>query len=350
MLLYIHIPFCDSKCHYCSFNSYVDKFYLKKDYMFALKKQLLHELDRFEVKKNSIESIFIGGGTPSTIPPKLYNDIFETINPFICNDIEITTEANPNSATKEWLFGMKELGVNRVSFGVQSFDEKKLKALNRAHTKDVAIKAINDAKEVGFENISIDLIYNFYKDTKELLKNDIDTAFTLPINHISAYSLTIEEGTKFYTTPSVAKDDVYLANFVIDYIVLKGFNHYEISNFGIYKSKHNLGYWKYKDYIGIGAGAVGKLKNKRFYPIKDIDEYIKNPLNIDIERLTQEDIDLEKVFLGFRSEVGVDEKLVDKQKAFLLVDEGKLIYKNKIFYNKDYLLADEITSFVSSDV
>lgn len=350
MLLYIHIPFCDSKCHYCSFNSYVDRFHLKKDYMLSLKTHLLHEMQRFEVKKVDIESVFIGGGTPSTIPPQLYHDIFGIIKPFLKDDAEITTEANPNSATKEWLFGMRELGVNRVSFGVQSFDDEKLRVLNRAHSKDMALKALNDAKNAGFENISLDLIYNFYKDTKELLKNDIDTAFSLPINHISAYSLTIEENTKFYTTPSVAKDDVELADFVIGYIKSKGFVQYEISNFGTYKSKHNLGYWEYKDYMGVGAGAVGKLKNKRYYPSKLIEEYIKNPLKIQIEELSKEDTKLEKIFLGFRSEVGVNEKLVDKEKAFLLVDKGKLTYKNGIFYNQDFLLADEVTSFVSNDI
>lgn len=124
MLLYIHIPYCDSKCHYCSFNSYVDKFDTRKEYMLALEKQLKYELKRFKVTSSSIETVFIGGGTPSTINPSLYKPIFEILKPLIQANAEITTEANPNSATKKWLKGMYELGVNRVSFGVQSFDKK----------------------------------------------------------------------------------------------------------------------------------------------------------------------------------------------------------------------------------
>ena len=118
MLIYIHIPFCDSKCSYCAFNSYVDKFDLKETYMLALEKQLTYELKRFNTNKKSIETIFIGGGTPSTVEPKLYENIFKTLKPYLVDNAEITSEANPNSATKEWLYGMKQLGVNRISFGV----------------------------------------------------------------------------------------------------------------------------------------------------------------------------------------------------------------------------------------
>ena len=145
MLLYIHIPFCDSKCSYCAFNSYVDKFHLKESYMKALEVQLVYELERFLASTNSIESVFIGGGTPSTISPKLYEPIFERLKPYLACGIEITSEANPNSATKEWLHGMWELGVNRISFGVQSFNREKLKLLNRSHTPTQALDAINNA-------------------------------------------------------------------------------------------------------------------------------------------------------------------------------------------------------------
>ena len=130
LLVYLHIPYCDSKCHYCSFNSYVDKFDTRSEYMQALYRQLSFELKRFNTGKKQIKTLFIGGGTPSTVDPELYKPIFELLKPYLQDDAEITTEANPNSATKEWLKGMKSLGVNRVSFGVQSFDSNKLKALN----------------------------------------------------------------------------------------------------------------------------------------------------------------------------------------------------------------------------
>jgi len=197
LLLYIHIPYCDSKCHYCSFNTYVDKFDTRNDYMKALYSQLSFELKRFHAKENSIETLFIGGGTPSTVDPSLYAPIFKLLKPYLQPNAEITTEANPNSATKEWLEGMRKLGVNRVSFGVQSFNADKLKALNRAHDPQQAKDAILHAKALGYNHLSLDLIYNYQGDSKELLLNDIETAFSLPIDHISAYELTIEEGTKF---------------------------------------------------------------------------------------------------------------------------------------------------------
>jgi len=349
LLLYIHIPYCDSKCNYCSFNSYVGRFETKKLYMQQLYAQLEYELSLFEAKPNSIETIFIGGGTPSTIEPYMYEEIFAKLQPYLQPNAEITTEANPNSATKEWLDGMKKLGVNRISFGVQSFDEYKLKALARSHNKHQAIKAIEDAKDVGFEHISLDIIYNYQGDSKELLASDINQAFSLPIDHISAYELTIEDGTKFASTPSVKQDDENLAFFVASQITQRGFSHYEISNFGSYQSQHNKGYWKLKDYIGIGAGAVGFRHDTRYYPHTNIDAYIANPTFTTKEHLNLQELQTERVFLGFRSVVGVREDILDssmKQRANLLVDEHKLYKKDGIYHNTNYFLADEVALFV----
>lgn len=351
MLLYIHIPFCDSKCSYCAFNSYVDKFHLKVDYMNSLMIQLNYELKRFKVVANSIESIFIGGGTPSTIAPKLYQPLFELLKPYLKNNIEITSEANPNSASFEWLKGMKEIGVNRISFGVQSFNDKKLKLLNRSHSSNQAKKAVLDAKKVGFENISLDIIYATLGDTKELLDFDIKTAFELPINHISAYALTIEASTAFEDKPQMSNEKLSLTNWIFETISKNGFEQYEISNFGSYKSTHNLGYWQYKDYIGLGSGAVGKLDLQRFYPTTSVENYIKNPLDITIEELTIEDKKIEQIFLGLRSFVGIDENILNKdelEKAILLVKEKKLTKKKSSFYNHDFLLADEIALYLTS--
>ncbi|MEA1982625.1 MAG: radical SAM family heme chaperone HemW [Campylobacterota bacterium] len=351
MLLYIHIPFCDSKCSYCAFNSYVDKFHLKKEYMSVLHKQILFELERFEAQPNSIETMFIGGGTPSTVSPELYAPIFELLKPYLKDEIEITSEANPNSATREWLEGMKRLGVNRISFGVQSFDERKLKLLNRAHTPQMALNAINNAKEVGYENLSLDLIYATLGDTKELLQKDIDMAFSLPINHISAYALTIEEGTAFESKPQMSSEQLEITSWIFQEIQKHGFSQYEISNFGEYQSSHNRGYWLYRDYIGAGAGAVGKRNLQRYYPTPSIEEYIKNPLNIRVEMLTEEDKKIEQLFLGLRSCIGVKEELLNElelKQAMILVDEKKLRFTQHTFYNDDYLLADEIALFISS--
>ncbi len=349
MLLYIHIPFCDSKCHYCSFNSYVDRFHLKSAYMDALLVQLRFELKRFKAASGSIASLFIGGGTPSTIPPQLYEPIFKTLAPYLSSNVEITTEANPNSTTPAWLSKMKNLGVNRISFGVQSFDENKLKLLNRAHSPMQAIEAIKNASAIGFENISIDLIYGMAGDTKELLTNDIDTAFTLPINHLSAYALTIEENTLFAQKPQMSDEKLEHTRWLFEEIKKHGFNQYEISNFGTYTSRHNLGYWRYEDYMGVGSGAVGKQRNTRLYPDVSIEKYIQIPLHIRQERLSQDDIRFEKIFLGLRSQVGIDASLLkssQKEKADILLQEGKIRFKNNRYYNDDFLLADEIALYL----
>ena len=313
--------------------------------------QLEYELKRFQVQKNSIETIFIGGGTPSTVAPELYVPIFELLSPLLQADAEITSEANPNSATLEWLEGMKQLGVNRISFGVQSFNKEKLKLLNRAHTPEMAQEALLNAAKIGFTNLSLDIIYATLGDTKELLEYDLATAFSLPINHISAYALTIEEGTVFASRPQISSEQLELTQWLFERIKKEGFEQYEISNFGSYRSQHNLGYWQYKDYIGLGAGAVGKQGQTRFYPTPNIEEYIANPLKIDTEALTLQDQHIEKILLGLRSSVGVQNTLLsdeEKIKASILVQENKLYVKNDTFYNSDYLLADEIALYLTS--
>ncbi len=349
MLIYLHIPFCDSKCHYCAFNSYVDKFELKKRYMRSIVKQLYYELDLFKPAKKSIKSLFIGGGTPSTIKPEFYKEFFEVLSPFLIKNAEITCEANPNSSSIRWLKGMKNLGVNRISFGVQSFDDKKLDFLGRNHSKEIAINAINNSKNVGFENISLDLIYGTIFDNKDLLIKDLEIARTLPINHISAYSLTIEENTPFHKTPNVAKDSFDLAKFFIQNIENFGFPQYEISNFGIYQSVHNLGYWNQEDYIGIGAGAVGFLKNRRFYPVKNIEGYIDNPLQRDVENLSMNELKTEAIFLGLRSKIGIKLEILNKkelEKIYILIDEKKLFKDGQRVYSLDYFLADELALYI----
>lgn len=346
MLLYIHIPFCDSKCSYCAFNSYVDKFAQREQYMHALARQLDYELQRFSVSEsNTIESVFIGGGTPSTVDPALYREIFDTIRPFLAPEAEITSEANPNSATKGWLEGMKNLGVNRISFGVQSFNDEKLRLLGRAHNTAHALEAIHTAYEIGFERLSIDLIYAVRGDTKEILENDLSVAFDLPIDHLSLYALTIEEHTAFEKTPEMAREELELTRWLFDQIAAHGFEQYEISNFGLTRSCHNMGYWKHKNYIGLGSGAVGFLNNTRYYPSTDVEYYIAHPTEITEEILDEYALRSEKLFLGFRSCIGVDEAILNpKQKgqADLLTREGVLEYRNGRYFNPDFLLADEI--------
>ena len=317
--------------------------------MQALYRQLAFELERFEAQKESIETLFIGGGTPSTVSPELYAPLFELLDPYLQHNAEITTEANPNSATKSWLAGMKALGVNRVSFGVQSFDAEKLRALNRAHTPTQAKEAVLTAKALGFEHLSIDLIYNYRGDTKELLSNDIHQAFELPIDHISAYELTIEDGTRFSSTPEARQENETLAFFVSEEIQKQGFAPYEISNFGRYQSRHNKGYWELKDYIGAGAGAVGFLKDTRYYPQTDIESYIRDPMQITKEELSREDLLTERIFLGLRSNIGIEKAILPiemQRRAETLCKEKKLSCDDSRYYNEDFFLSDELALYI----
>ena len=317
--------------------------------MHALHTQLVFELQRFKATPQSIETLFIGGGTPSTVAPELYAPIFELLHPYLKKNAEITTEANPNSATHTWLKGMKNLGVNRVSFGVQSFDATKLKALNRSHSPSQAKKAIQHAHELGFKHISLDLIYNYQGDTQALLLANIKEAFSLPIDHISAYELTIEEGTVFSSTPEVRQENEDLAFFVHEQIEQRGFPSYEISNYGKYQSKHNQGYWELKNYIGAGAGAVGFLEERRFYPHTSVDAYIQNPLYVTEEKLSKEERLTESVFLGLRSHIGVKKSTLTlemQEKADFLCQEKKLQNDSKRYYNSNFFLADELALYI----
>jgi len=343
-LLYIHIPFCDSKCNYCAFNSYTNINHLKKEYFKALKKEFIHT-----AKNKNFQTVFIGGGTPSTMSVTFYEKLFELINPNISNAKEITIECNPNTSY-EWLKEIRNLGIDRISFGVQSFNEKKLKFLNRNHSPAQAIKAVENAKKAGFENINIDLIYSVAGDTHSLLDYDLKTAFSLPVTHISAYSLTIEKNTKFEGDYSKRNDDEDLEIYLINKIKEK-FNQYEISNFGK-PCLHNLGYWKGCEYTGIGAGAVGFVKGEkpyRYYTKNDVYEYLKTPCSYSYEYLSQSDIKKEKVLLGLRSVVGFEENILsenEKQRSKLLIDEGKLYKKEGKIHSYDFLLADALSAFI----
>lgn len=314
--------------------------------MEALSVQLAYELERFNVcTTDMIETVFIGGGTPSTVDPVLYTKIFKTIRPFLVPNAEITSEANPNSATYEWLEGMRELGVNRISFGVQSFNDAKLKILGRAHNTAHALEAIRNAHTIGYRHLSLDLIYGVAGDSKELLENDIHQALSLPIDHLSLYALTIEEATAFEKTPERAHEELELTQWLFGEVVSHGFEHYEISNFGKSKSAHNLGYWEGKNYIGLGAGAVGFLENKRFYPSHDVEHYIAHPYEIHEEFLDANALLSEKLFLGWRSFVGVNANILStfqKKEADILVTEKILYLENGRYFNPNFLIADEI--------
>jgi len=324
--------------------------------MKALKTQLEFELEEYVKRRNiQIETIFIGGGTPSAVFANAYEQIFDILQPYIENIEEITIEANPNSASKEWLKQIKNLGVNRVSFGVQSFNDDKLKFLGRSHSSKQAVKAIENAADIGFKGINLDIIYGAVTDTQESISNDINIVRQLPVNHISAYSLTLEEGTLFFNKSSVKIDDEELSKQIFDELGNIGFEQYEISNFAKeqYKSKHNLGYWQYKEYLGIGAGAVGFFNGKRHYPPKSIEKYIANPIKYEQEEiLSSDDIKSEKILLGLRCEVGVDLSIFNAKELSRVKElekYGKIRIKNNKLFSNDFLVADEIALYLLRD-
>ena len=319
--------------------------------MQKITEQLHFELEKFNIKPKSIKSLFIGGGTPSTVMAQFYKPFFEIISPYLCDDAEITSEANPTSATTKWIEQMREFGLNRLSFGVQSFNNDKLKFLGRNHTPKIAIEALSNAHKLGIKNISLDLIYATSYDTIELLENDLSIASSLPINHISAYALGVEENTPFYGRNDVVNESEEMAKEFVSKIIKSGFPQYEISNFGTYQSVHNKGYWEHDNYIGIGSGAVGFLKNRRFYPSNSVEEYIKNTTMQEVEILNESDLHIEKIFLGLRSVVGVPVALFsgnENKKIELLIKEKKVSFKDGRIYNNDYFLSDEIALFITS--
>jgi len=230
-----------------------------------------------------------------------------------------------------------------LSFGIQSFDREKLRLLERDHEKDVAIENLKSATKVGFEKISIDFIYDVCCDTKELLQNDLRYAVDLGVGHLSAYSLTIEEGSRFAGVAELKKGDEELERWFIEEIEKNGFAQYEISNFGkTHRSLHNLGYWSGEEYIGIGAGAVGYREKRRIYPHTNLENYIENPTEQSIEILNSEELREEAIFLGLRSDRGVDVKILDDVKVKDLEDLGLIERRGGRIFSKDYMLADGI--------
>ena len=197
--LYLHIPFCDSKCGYCAFNSKTNKDHLKLLYMQKLAMYLHDKLTSLQEDLDvQIASVYIGGGTPSVVEAYLYADVFKEFSPFLKSGAEISVEANPNHLSLEWLRTMRTFGVNRLSLGVQSFDAKKLAFLEREHDNKNTFLAIEYAQNAGFDNLSIDLIYGTPLCSESLLENELNIAVNLPLSHISAYHLSLDPGSRFY--------------------------------------------------------------------------------------------------------------------------------------------------------
>lgn len=308
--VYIHIPFCRDKCNYCSFVSYVD-LELKDAYLEALKKQIIDEY-----KGENIETLYFGGGTPSILTIYEFNDLLSLFS--LENNAEITVEVNPDDVTKDYLLGLKRIGINRLSIGSQTFDDDLLTLIGRKHNAEKIEFAVNTAKEAGFDNISLDFIYGLPIQTLPGFEIDLKKALSLDIQHISLYGLKIEEGCYFYRNkpdnlPSLdMQADMYIK--AVDILKQNGFNHYEISNFSKqgFESRHNLNYWNNNTYYGFGCAASGYInvvgqENVRYTNETNLEKYIKNPLiKISEQDLSVQEILEEAIFLGLRKIAGIN--------------------------------------------
>ncbi|MBI9071705.1 MAG: radical SAM family heme chaperone HemW [Melioribacteraceae bacterium] len=319
--IYIHIPFCDHKCIYCDFYSIT-----RHDDAIPFQKALLKEISNYAQKYSKgriIKSIFFGGGTPSLMEPDYIKQILDEIRERYCvaEDAEITLETNPGTVNEDKINSFYKAGINRLSIGIQSFDEKDLKFLTRIHNRETAIDTVKQAYNSGFENISIDLIFNLPNQTKEKFLRNLNEAINLPIKHISAYSLILEQGTLLNKMVLDGKvkiaDEDYDAEIyeeTIRFLDGHGFKQYEVSNFAKpgYESIHNKAYWHYHDYISFGPSAHSFVDGKRWWNRKSLRAYIKD-INKSGEAIVGEELPNktemfdEYVMLALRSN-GIDVK------------------------------------------
>jgi len=262
--LYIHIPWCVRKCPYCDFNSHESSNMDEAGYIAALKTDLADELETLSPRP--LQSIFIGGGTPSLFSAEGIHDILQTVATSLpySNDTEITMEANPGTFEQERFNGYRQAGINRLSIGVQSFEQAHLAALGRIHDAGEARRAIDIAQQAGFDNINIDLMFALPGQTLEQAVNDVRIACDSDVQHISHYQLTIEPNTYFHKHPPPlpADDDKWqIQTACQQFLMDSGYQQYEVSAYAKQgrRSRHNLNYWQFGDYIGIGAGAHGKI-------------------------------------------------------------------------------------------
>lgn len=315
---YIHIPFCKSKCNYCSFVSYTG---VCDEDRQTYVNTLLAEIEHF-YKKEVLETLYFGGGTPSLLSVE---QLRQVKNAFVLSaNAEVTIEVNPDTVDESYLAELKSIGFNRISIGIQSFDDEILKNIGRIHNSQKAVDIVNSAKSVGFNNISVDFIYGLPSQSLENFISDLEKTVELGVSHISLYGLKIEDGCYFDEhQPENLPDedtqaDMYLA--AINFLEGKGFIHYEISNFCKENccSNHNLAYWNSNEYYGFGAAAHGYVNGVRYANYSDLKDYKDKFRYKDISLYIAESNMLEeKIFLGFRKGDGVD---VSEIKAKFNVD------------------------------
>ena len=368
--LYIHIPFCASRCIYCGFYS-TTRLDLRQQYVDALIRELVEVGKRKMLKDDSISTVYLGGGTPSQLTIPQLHQLFDAI--YIYNKVEsgaeVTIEMNPDDVSVPYADTLRQLGINRVSMGAQTFDDERLRWLNRRHTVAQVGQAVTILRAAGIRNISIDLMYGFPDETIDDFVRDIDEAIKLDVEHISAYCLMIEEGTELYRRygdkrvreydDSKEETERKMYELLIDKLTAAGYEHYEISNFARpgFRSRHNSSYWTGVPYIGLGAAAHSFDGHLRSWNVSDIQQYIA-AVNRD-ERLNEEEVlsatDFynERVMLGLRTCEGVDlSALSDDERNYciqeaqpflsddiLLLTDNRLVLTRKGLFVSDYVMS-----------
>lgn len=338
---YIHIPFCNNICSYCDFCKLLYNKNFVKKYLDALEKEITNNY-----KNEILDTIYVGGGTPSSLSVSELNKLFSIIKIFKLNkDYEFTFEVNIEDITEEKLEILKENKINRLSIGIESFNDKYLKYLGRNYTSDIINEKVELAKKY-FDNINVDLMYALKNESLDDLEEDIDKILKLDIKHISCYSLIIEKNTKLYidNTKYISDDldsDMYD---LIDKKLENKYHRYEVSNYSItsYESRHNLTYWKNNEYYGFGLGAAGYIDNIRYTNTRNLSKYISGSYERQEEVLTKEDKIKYEFILGLRLTSGINKDNFNK-KYGININEIEII---KELINKGLLIDDKINIYV----
>lgn len=331
--IYVHIPFCKTRCKYCDFFSTTD---LEKRAQYV--NALLTEWQDRSIEPSTISTIYIGGGTPSTLQLEHLQAI---VGKWKVEGVEVTLEANPGDITQEKAHAWRRMGINRLSIGIQTFDDDLLRLIGRRHTAEQARQAVVIAQAAGFDNISIDLMYALPSQTIEQWQRDVAEALQLGVQHISTYGLIYEEGTvltalleRGHITPVDEDTELQMYDYLVGQLTAKGFEHYEVSNFALpdRRSKHNSNYWNDTPYIGLGAGAHSYDGKVRSWNISDIDAYIEQAmahnLHPEQELLNEEDRHTERVMLGLRTNQGIAISEIEASKAQAYIEQGLLTKKD----------------------
>lgn len=352
--LYIHIPFCESICSYCDFSKFLKNEEWIEQYLNALEKEI-----NYRYKGEEIETIYIGGGTPSCLNIKQLNKLFNIVNKINKSELfEFTFECNIENIDYDKLKLLYKNGVNRLSIGVQTFNQKFLKYLNRNHTKKNVVDTIRIAKDIGFKNINIDLIYAIPGEDLNDLEMDLNEFIKLDISHISTYSLILEEHTKLFIDKEKTIDedlDYQMYQLICNKLKESGYNHYEISNFSKYgyESKHNLTYWNNQEYYGFGLGASGYINGVRYDNTKSLNKYLNQEYILESHKLDQNEQVENEFILGLRKIDGINkEKFKLKYNKDIKDIEivNKLIKENKLLENKKNIYINPEYIYVSNDI